>query len=111
MDHSNNSESLIESNNEEQATIIHDALNDTADQNILDCGDIIDEAKMNTAKGREIELYKACSTHKHCLMCKSKMGLHKIKSESILFAYRHYGTIIKEDSYCCNRHFESNGEI
>ena len=43
MDHSNNSESLIESNNEEEATIIHDALNDTADQNILDSGNIIDQ--------------------------------------------------------------------
>jgi hypothetical protein len=44
-------------------------------------------------------------------MCKSKNGLHKIKPESILFAYRYYGTIIKTDSFCCNRHIESNGEI
>jgi hypothetical protein len=55
---------------------------------------------------RQVELYKACSTHKHCLMCKSKNGLHKIKPESIIFAYKYYGTFIKQDSYCCNRHFE-----
>ena len=60
---------------------------------------------------RQVELYKACSTHKHCLMCKSKNGLHKIKPESIIFAYKYYGTIIKQDSYCCNRHFLRNGEI
>ena len=60
---------------------------------------------------RQVELYKACSTHKHCLMCKSKNGLHKIKPESIIFAYKYYGTIIEQDSYCCNRNFERNGEI
>jgi hypothetical protein len=44
-------------------------------------------------------------------MCKSRNGFHKIKPESILFAHRYYGTIIKQDSFCCNRHIESNGEI
>jgi hypothetical protein len=44
-------------------------------------------------------------------MCKSKKGLHKIKSELILFEYRHNGTITQEDSFCCNKHFENNGEI
>ena len=46
MDHSINSDSLIESHNEDDASIdgILDTLNYTADQNILDCGNIIDQA-------------------------------------------------------------------
>jgi hypothetical protein len=59
----------------------------------------------------KIELFKAPSTHKHCLMCKKKTGLHMIKIESVIFAYKYYGTIINKDSRCCSSHFESNGDI
>ena len=59
----------------------------------------------------QIELFKAPSTHKHCLMCKKKTGLHMIKIESVIFAYKYYGTIINKDSRCCSSHFESNGDI
>jgi predicted nucleic acid-binding Zn ribbon protein len=59
----------------------------------------------------KIELFKAASTHKHCIMCKKKTGLHVIKIESVIFAYKYYGTIINKDSRCCSSHFESNGDI
>ena len=62
-------------------------------------------------ENNKVKLFKAPSTHKHCLMCKKKNGLHMIKIESVIFAYKYYGTIINKDSRCCSSHFESNGDI
>jgi hypothetical protein len=80
--------------------------------------DILDTSKNNeeknestTVENDKIKLYRASSTHKHCLMCKKKRGLHIMKIESILFAYKYYGTFIDTDSRCCTRHLESNGDI
>jgi hypothetical protein len=44
-------------------------------------------------------------------MCKKKTGLHVIKIESVIFAYKYYGTIINKDSRCWSSHFESHCDI
>ena len=62
------------------------------------------------AAGKQIELFKASSSHNNCLMSKKNI-LHKIKPESVIFAYKNYGIIIKDDRRCCTRHLENNGDI
>jgi hypothetical protein len=64
-----------------------------------------------TSSGKKIELYQAHSGHKHCLLCKKKAGLHRINPESLIFAYKNYGIIMKDDTRCCSRHLEKNGCI
>ena len=86
--------------------------------NISDVSDDNDdnvEKNINTEeqfeKEKKIKLLKANSSHKNCLICKRKTGLHQVKTESVLFAYQHFGIVIKPDSRCCNKHLEINGLI
>jgi hypothetical protein len=60
---------------------------------------------------KKIELYKAPFTKKHCFVCKKKSGLHLIKPESMISAYKNYGILIQKDSRCCTTHFDNNGDL
>ena len=73
-------------------------------------------AKENNIKNTIIEDKKikksiAPYTHKNCLICKQKNGLHAIKINSILKAYEIYGIIIKAQTLCCGKHLDADGEI
>ena len=50
------------------------------------------------------------SSHSKCLMCETTKGLHVIKPEAILFAYKNFGILMKKDSRR-SQHVESNGQI
>ena len=52
-------------------------------------------------RGKKIQLLASYNTSKHCLLCNAKRGLHKIKDESIIFAYKYYGILIGDNSRCC----------
>ena len=73
--------------------IYENSLNDSAEQ------DFIDISTNNISKSNEeekgIQLDIAMASHSHCLLCKQKAGLHRVKAEAILFAYQNFGVIIK----------------
>jgi hypothetical protein len=47
--------------------------------------------------GKQIELFKAHSGHKHFLLCNKTTSLHQINPESVFFAYQKYGIIMKDE--------------
>ena len=71
----------------------------------------IDETIEEFQTAQKIQLSIASFTHQKCFLCKSKKKLHEVKKESILFAYKYYGIVIKCHTRCCSRHLERNGLI
>jgi hypothetical protein len=53
----------------------------------------------------------AKSHHGRCFICKRRTSLHKVKSESVLYALKHYKIYIKPHARCCVRHLDLNGLI
>ena len=102
---SQNNLSVIENNDE-------DSLNESVHELF---SDVLTNNKPKPIKYNEkakgIVLDIAMASHSHCLLCKQKTGLHKVKAESILCAYQNFGVIIKYDSRCCKAHLDEEGLI
>lgn len=102
------------SSNEPNESSSEDGPNGDTNDEIND-GTLV-EVKANKAiekldRGKQIQLLCAYSTHKHCLLCNKNNGLHQIKNESIIFAYKNFGILIKHHSRCCDAHLDTSGLI
>lgn len=53
----------------------------------------------------------AGSHHGSCFICKRKTSLHKVRSESITYAYKKHNLLIKHHARCCVRHLDRKGLI
>jgi hypothetical protein len=53
----------------------------------------------------------AKSHHGRCIICRRKTSLHKVKQESIVFAFNNHKILIKHHARCCVRHLDRNGYI
>jgi hypothetical protein len=53
----------------------------------------------------------AKSHHGRCFICKRSSSFHKVKSDSVLNALKHFKIFIKQHARCCVRHLDLNGLI
>jgi len=81
--------------------------NDDSSEDQLDQSEIKDEKRSI----KKIEFYRAPVSKSHCFVCKKQNGLHQIKSESIISAYKNNALLIQKDTRSCKKNFDSNGHL
>ncbi len=81
--------------------------NDDSSEDQLDQSEIKDEKRSI----KKIEFYRTPVSKSHCFVCKKQNGLHQIKSESIISAYKNNALLIQKDTRSCKKNFDSNGHL